>query len=148
MSGALPFEAALVERVALLRGLDAEAIARCHAERVRLTPGARALVRTMKRQGAAAVLVSGGFTAFADRVAREIGFDRAVANRLDLHEGRLAGTVAAPILGAEGKKQALEDALAERGLDPSAALAIGDGANDVPMLRAAGLGVAYHAKPV
>jgi phosphoserine phosphatase len=114
---------------------------------VRITPGARALVRTMKREGAAAVLVSGGFTAFADRVAREIGFDRAVANRLDLHEGRLAGTVAAPILGAEGKRKALDDALAERGLDASAAMAIGDGANDVPMLRAAGLGIAYHARP-
>jgi phosphoserine phosphatase len=147
MAGELAFEEALTERVALLRGLEEAAIARCHDERVRLTPGARALVRTMKREGAAAVLVSGGFTAFADRVARDIGFDRAVANRLELAEGRLAGTVAAPILGAEGKKAALEAALAEQGIDASAALAIGDGANDIPMLRAAGLGVAYHAKP-
>jgi phosphoserine phosphatase len=147
MRGEIGFEAALAERVALLEGLEEETIARCHAERVRITPGAEALVRTMRRDGALTLLVSGGFTVFADEVAREIGFDRAFANRLDMREGRLAGTVASPILGAEGKRQALADALAERGLDSAASLAIGDGANDVPMLRAAGLGVAYHAKP-
>jgi phosphoserine phosphatase len=147
MLGEIAFEAALAERVALLKGLDEAVIARCHAERVRITPGARALVRTMKRAGARAVLVSGGFTAFADRVAREIGFDRAVANRLDIEDGALAGTVAPPILGAGAKLQALIDALAEAGLDADAALAVGDGANDIPMLEAAGLGVAYRAKP-
>ena len=147
MRGEIGFEAALTERVALLKGLDEDVIARCLAERVRITPGARALVRTMRRDGASTVLVSGGFTAFADPVAAEIGFDRAVANRLDLEGGRLAGTVVAPILGAEGKREALEEALAKLGMDPADSLAIGDGANDVPMLRAAGLGVAYHAKP-
>jgi phosphoserine phosphatase len=147
MLGEIGFEAALAERVALLKGLDEAVIARCHAERVRITPGAEALVRTMKRDGASTILVSGGFTAFADKVARDIGFDRAVANRLDMLGGRLAGTVAAPIIGAEGKRQALADALAQRGLDPADSLAIGDGANDVPMLGFAGLGVAYHAKP-
>jgi len=147
MRGEIPFEAALAERVALLAGLDEAAIGRCHAERVRITPGAMALVRTMKRDGARTLLVSGGFTLFADRVAREIGFDRAVANRLDISNGKLAGTVAAPVLGAEGKRQALEDALAEHELDRGKALAVGDGANDILMLRAAGLGVAFHARP-
>ena len=147
MAGELVFEQALAERVALLEGMDEEVLARCHAERVRLTPGARSLVWTMKREGAFSILVSGGFTAFADRVARQIGFDRAVANRLDMSEGKLSGTVSPPNVGAEGKRQALADALAERGLDASAALAVGDGANDIPMIRAAGLGVAYHAKP-
>jgi phosphoserine phosphatase len=147
MRGELEFEAALSERVGLLAGLEAGAIARCHDERVRITPGAKALVRTMRRDGALTILVSGGFTVFADRVAGEIGFDRAVANRLDMKEGRVAGTVAAPLLGAEAKRQALEQALEERGLDRSASLAVGDGANDIPMLRAAGLGIAFHAKP-
>ncbi len=147
MRGEIGFEDALAERVALLKGLEEAVIDTCRAERVRITPGARALVRTMKRDGASTILVSGGFTLFADAVAREIGFDRAVANRLDMAEGRVAGTVAAPILGAEGKRQALDEALASLGLEPARSLAIGDGANDVPMLRAAGLGVAYHAKP-
>ncbi len=147
MRGEIGFEAALVERVALLKGLEEETIERCRAERVRITPGAATLVRTMRREGALTILVSGGFTAFTDPVAREIGFDRAVANRLDMAEGRVAGTVANPILGAEGKLGALRDALAERALDPSRALAVGDGANDIPMLREAGLGVSYRGKP-
>ena len=147
MRGELPFEAALTQRVALLEGLEEAMIARCHEERVRVTPGATALVRTMRRSGALTILVSGGFSAFADRVAADIGFDRAVSNRLNIAGGRLSGSVAAPILGAEAKRQALEDALAGYGLNRSASLAVGDGANDVPMLRAAGLGVAYHAKP-
>ncbi len=147
MRGELAFEGALAARVALLEGLDEAAIHRCLAERVAITPGAATLVRTMRREGALTVLVSGGFTAFADPVAREIGFDRAIANRLDIADGRLAGTVAAPILGAAAKRQALLDAAAERGVDPSMALAVGDGANDIPMLEAAGLGIAYHPKP-
>ena len=147
MAGELVFEEALAARVALLGGMDEEILARCYTERVRLTPGARALIWTMKGEGVFTILVSGGFTAFADRVARQIGFDRSVANLLDIRDGKLAGTVSPPIVGAEGKRQALEDALVERGLDASAALAVGDGANDIPMIRAAGLGVAYHAKP-
>lgn len=147
MRGEIPFETALTERVALLAGLDEEAIDRCRAERVRLTPGARPLVRTMKRAGAFTVLVSGGFTRFAEPVGAELGFDRVVANRLGAMAGRLTGTVEPPILGAEGKRLALLDAAAGRGLRPDEALAVGDGANDVPMLKEAGLGVAYHAKP-
>ncbi|MEA3062763.1 MAG: phosphoserine phosphatase [Sphingomonadales bacterium] len=147
MRGELVFEDALRERVALLKGMEESVIERCRAERVRLTPGARALVRTMRRQGALTVLVSGGFTLFAEPVAAEIGFDRAVANRLLSEAGRLTGEVATPIVGAEGKRQALLDSAAERGIDASDALAVGDGANDVPMLQASGLGVAYHARP-
>jgi phosphoserine phosphatase len=148
MRGEIAFEAALRERVKLLKGLDEAMIDRCREERVRLTPGARALVQTMKAQGADTILVSGGFTHFAEPVGRMIGFDRVVANRLVSRKGRLSGTVEAPIVGAEAKKKVLLDALAERSLDAAAALAIGDGANDVPMLRAAGLGIAYRAKPV
>jgi phosphoserine phosphatase len=147
MRGEIEFETALTERVALLAGLDEAAVDRCRAERVRMTPGARALVRTMKRYGAVTILVSGGFTRFADPVAAEIGFDRVAANRLGVVAGKLDGTVASPILGADGKRLALLDAATERGLSPDAALAVGDGANDVPMLQAAGLGIAYRAKP-
>jgi phosphoserine phosphatase len=147
MRGEIAFEAALAERVALLAGLEETSIDRCRAERVRLTPGARALVRTIRREGGHAVLVSGGFTRFAEPIAADIGFDRAVANRLDTAEGRLAGTVASPVIGAEGKRNALLDAAIQYGVPADAVLAVGDGANDVPMLEAAGLGVAYHAKP-
>jgi phosphoserine phosphatase len=147
MRGEIPFEAALIERVALLAGLDEAAIDRCRAERVRITHGARALVRTMKRVGALTVLVSGGFTRFAEPVGAELGFDRIVANRLGARAGRLDGTVERPIVGAEGKRMALIDAATERRLRPEETLAVGDGANDVPMLEEAGLGVAYHAKP-
>ena len=147
MLGELDFEAALEARVALLKGLEEAAIDRCHEERVRITPGATALVRTMRRGGAYCLLVSGGFTRFADRVAREIGFDAAAANRLDVTDGRLGGTVARPILAADGKRRALVEAAARRGVELEQALAVGDGANDIPMLEAAGLGIAYHAKP-
>ena len=147
MRGELVFEQALRARVALLKDLEEAAIDRCRAERVRLTPGARALVRTMKRNGALTVLVSGGFTRFAEPVGAEIGFDRVIANRLDGAGGRLSGTVGEPIVGAQTKRAALLDAAAERGLDASDALAVGDGANDIPMIEAAGLGIAYRAKP-
>jgi len=147
MRGELDFEAALDSRVALLRDLDASVIARCHAERVRITPGARALVQTMRAHGARTLLVSGGFTLFADRVAAEIGFDRALANTLDVADGKLAGTVARPIVGAAAKRAALIEEAAALGIGLDATLAVGDGANDIAMIEAAGLGVAYHAKP-
>jgi phosphoserine phosphatase len=147
MRGELDFEAALDARVALLAGLDEAMIDRCHAERVRLTPGARALVGTMRGQGAYCLLVSGGFSRFADRVAAEIGFDAAVSNDLHVADGRLAGTVGRPIVGAAGKKRALVAAAEARGIPLADALAVGDGANDIPMIEAAGLGIAYHAKP-
>jgi phosphoserine phosphatase len=147
MRGEIGFEAALADRVALLAGLDESAIDRCREERVRLTPGARALVRTMKREGAYTILVSGGFTRFADPVGAGIGFDRVAANRLEIAGGRLTGRVLPPVLGAQGKRLALLDAIAERRLRADETLAVGDGANDVPMLKEAGLGIAYHAKP-
>ena len=147
MRGELDFEGALDARVALLRGLDVAVIDRCHAERVVLMAGAKALIRTMRAQGARCVLVSGGFTVFADRVAADIGFDRALSNVLEVAGGALAGTVSRPIVGAATKRETLLAEAAALGLPSSATLAVGDGANDIPMIQAAGLGVAYHAKP-
>ena len=147
MRGELDFEGALDARVALLAGLDASVIDRCHAERVVIMGGARELVRTMRANGADCYLVSGGFTVFADRVAEEIGFTRALSNTLELAGGRLAGTVKRPIIGAQAKSETLLAEAAAHGLTPEQCLAVGDGANDIPMIEAAGLGVAYHAKP-
>lgn len=148
MRGELNFEAALDARVALLAGLDESAIARCLAERVTLMPGARTLVQTMRSRGAMTVLVSGGFTRFADPVAAMIGFDRAVANRLGIADGKLDGTVARPIVSAQTKLDVLHDTASAKPTPIEATLAVGDGANDLLMIGAAGLGVAYHAKPV
>jgi phosphoserine phosphatase len=147
MQGELDFEAALEARVRLLKGMPAETIDRCREERVRITPGAKALVRTMKARGATCILVSGGFTRFAEPVAAEIGFDRVVANVLEIEDGRLTGEVRRPIVGAQTKRQVLLDAATELGIPIEATMAVGDGANDIPMLEAAGLGVAFHAKP-
>ncbi|NIJ16469.1 phosphoserine phosphatase SerB [Sphingobium vermicomposti] len=146
MRGELDFAGALHERVALLKGLDDAAIDRCRVERVKIMPGAKVLVRTMKARGARALLVSGGFTRFTGPVAEEIGFDSAVANVLDIADGALTGTVALPIVDAARKRAELEKAI-EGGIDRTLTLAVGDGANDIPMIQAAGLGVAYHAKP-
>lgn len=147
MRGELDFEGALKSRVNLLKGLEASAIDRCYAERVRLMPGARTLIQTMKAHGARTVLVSGGFTVFAERVAAAIGFDRSVSNILGIQGDRLDGTVAEPIVGSAAKKAALVEEMAKAGLPVEATLAIGDGANDIPMIEAAGLGVAFRAKP-
>ena len=146
MRGELDFAGALHERVALLKGLADEAIDRCRVERVRIMPGAGALVRTMKARGAETLLVSGGFTRFTGPVAEEIGFDRAVANVLEIADGALVGTVTLPIVDASRKRAELEAAI-EAGIDRALTLAVGDGANDIPMIQGAGLGVAYHAKP-
>jgi phosphoserine phosphatase len=147
MRGELPFVEALRARVALLKDLDESVIERCHAERVRITPGAEALVKTMRREGAECLLVSGGFSRFADRVAEAIGFNRAVSNELGIAEGKLTGEVVGAIVDAETKKRELLDSAAAGGIDLADTLAVGDGANDIPMLQAAGLGVAYRAKP-
>ena len=147
MRGELDFAASLKERVALLMGIDQAVIARCLEERVRPNPGAETLVRTMRGRGAMTLLVSGGFTAFADPVAAMLGFERVVANRFGCRDGVLDGAIDGLIVDAESKRKALEAARTEFDIPWSAVLAIGDGANDRPMIEAAGLGVAYRAKP-
>lgn len=147
MRGELDFAEALDARVALLKDLDASAIDRCRAERVVIMPGARALIATMKAHGARTVLVSGGFTVFAEPVAAQIGFDVAIANRLGIVDGKLDGLVAKPIVDAQTKLVTIEAERQALGLETAETLAVGDGANDIPMIQAAGLGVAYHAKP-
>ena len=146
MNGELDFAAALAERVALLRNLPVSVLEEA-AARIRLMPGARALVATARANGVRTALVSGGFTVFAERVAAELGFDRVVANRLVVAGGRIAGTVAAPIVDREAKRAALAALAGEYAVPLSATLAVGDGANDLPMLAAAGLGIAFRAKP-
>ncbi len=148
MRGELEFEAALRERVAMLKGLDIAALERVWRQRVQLNPGAKALVATMRKNGAYALLVSGGFTYFTARVARQAGFDSEQANRL-LDDGKaLTGLVREPILGREAKLSALVGMAAKLGIGVDEALAVGDGANDLAMIQRAGLGVAYHAKPI
>jgi phosphoserine phosphatase len=148
MRGEIGFEAALRERVALLKGLDLDALRRVYEERVRLNPGARAAVMTMRAHGAHTLLVSGGFTYFTSRVAKAAGFEEEQANVLMDDGVVLTGRVRDPILGREAKLQALERTAARLKIAASDALAVGDGANDLDMIRKAGLGVAYHAKPV
>jgi phosphoserine phosphatase len=148
MRGDIAFAPALRERVALLQGLPVATISDVIAERIRLTAGGRTLVATMRANGAYTCLISGGFTLFAERIAAMLGFDESRANKLVLADGRLAGKVEEPILGREAKLAALKDLTARRGLSPDATLAVGDGANDLAMLLAAGVGVAYRAKPL
>jgi phosphoserine phosphatase len=146
MNGELDFAAALAERVAMLKGLPASVLDDA-AVRIRLTAGARALVATARANGVRTALVSGGFTVFAERVAKELGFERVVANRLLITGGRIAGTVQAPLVTGETKRETLLALAREFALPQSATLAVGDGANDLPMLAVAGLGVAFRAKP-
>ena len=147
MNGELDFKAALRERVAMLKGLPVDALERTW-QRVRLTRGARELVATMRAHGAYTALVSGGFSFFTGRVAALCGFDMHRSNVL-LDDGTaLTGLVAEPILDRDTKLATLTGLAGERGLEPSATLAVGDGANDLDMLRAAGLGVAFRAKPI
>jgi len=148
MRGELDFEGALRERMALLAGLTEGDLQRVFDERITLNPGARTLVQTMRANGALAALVSGGFTFFTSRVAAAVGFDLNRANILEVADGRLTGRVREPILGREAKLAALETLARERDLDPALTLAVGDGANDLAMIGAAGLGVAFRAKPV
>src|SRR5262245_49223797 len=148
MRGELAFESALIERVSKLKGLALDALHRTYDERVRLNPGAMSLVKTMAAHGARCVLVSGGFTYFTSRVATAAGFHADYANVL-LHDGEaLTGEVAPPILGRAAKLETLLNEAAALGVSARDALAIGDGANDLDMIKAAGLGVAYRAKPI
>ncbi len=148
MRGEIAFELALRERVALLNGLPVAILERVYAERIRLNPGAVALVATMRAHGARTILVSGGFTYFTERVAASAGFDSQQANVLLDDGSQLTGEVAEPVQGRDAKLKALEIAVAEQSIDFADALAVGDGANDLDMIRRAGLGVAYHAKPI
>jgi phosphoserine phosphatase len=148
MNGEIAFEPALRERVGLLKGLSISALERTYKERVKLNPGAKALVATMKKHGARTCLVSGGFTYFTSRVAKDAGFDDQQANVL-LDDGqRLTGEVKEPILGREAKLAALEAEVKKLIISEDDALAVGDGANDLAMIQRAGLGVAYHAKTI
>jgi phosphoserine phosphatase len=148
MRGEIGFEGALKERVAMLAGLPTLALRECYADRVRLNPGAQTMVATMSAHGARCVLVSGGFTFFTSRVAKEAGFHDHRANTLIEQNGGLTGEVGLPILGREAKLTALNEEAAALGVTPTDAIAIGDGANDLAMIEAAGLGVAYRAKPL
>jgi phosphoserine phosphatase len=148
MAGEIPFEGALIERVSRLAGLGLDALEQVYAERVRLEPGAAVLARTMAQHGARCVLVSGGFDFFTSRVAAAAGFAAHRGNRLIDDGVRLSGEVALPILGREAKLAALVQEASALGLTLSETAAIGDGANDLAMIEAAGLGVAYRAKPV
>ncbi len=148
MNGELNFHEALIERVALLAGLDERVIQQVLDERITIAPGGRVLIATMRAQGAYCALVSGGFTAFTAPIAAELGFNEHRANTLLADDGVLTGHVGLPILGREAKIEALEQIATQHGLTPADAIVVGDGANDLGMIQRAGSGVALHAKPV
>lgn len=148
MRGEIAFEPALRERVLLLKGLPASIVADIIARRITLTSGGPELVRTMRANGAYTALVSGGFTVFTGPVSAMIGFDMHRSNELIIENNAFAGHVSEPILGREAKRETLLELRARFSLMPEATMAVGDGANDLAMLDAAGLGVAYHAKPI
>lgn len=147
MNGEIAFEPALRERVALLKGLPLSVVDDVIAKRITLTPGGTELIATMKAKGFHTALVSGGFTVFTSRIAARLGFDKNRANILLEENGILTGLVAEPILGMQAKVDALNEISAELGISTHEAIAVGDGANDLGMLGAAGSGVALHAKP-
>jgi phosphoserine phosphatase len=147
MNGELDFEKALNERVALLAGLPVSTLEQVYRERIHFMGGGRELVATMKEHGARCVLVSGGFTFFTSRVREELGFDTDYSNQLDMQDGLLTGRVIPPILDKNVKLQTLLAECTKHLIPLSESMAIGDGANDLPMLLGAGMGIAYHAKP-
>jgi phosphoserine phosphatase len=148
MRGELDFEAALTERVGLLKGIPVEQLEQLYQERIFLNPGAETLVKTMNAGGAKTALVSGGFTFFTERVAKDAGFQSHQANSLDHANGQLTGKVIHPILGQQAKLDALETFMQQESLTSSQVIAVGDGANDLMMIKHVDMGVAYRAKPV
>ena len=147
MRGEIDFAESLRERVGMLAGLDVAVLEQMYA-RIAINPGAVELVATMRRNGACCALVSGGFTGFSAHVRARTGFDRDQANRLEIENGKLTGRVVEPILDRRSKRDCLERLARELSLAPEKTIAVGDGANDLDMVRAAGLGVAYRAKPI
>lgn len=146
MQGEIDFEQTLRNRVGMLAGTPVEALDRV-AARLRLTPGARTFVRTLKRLGMKVAIVSGGFTVFTDRLRAELGIDHAVANRLEIRDGRLTGALVGTVVDRAGKAELLRNIADAEGVPLAQTVAIGDGANDMDMLAAAGLGIAFNAKP-
>jgi len=148
MRGELDFRESLARRVALLEGLPEDALARVFNERLQLNPGAEKLITGLKQAGIVTVLVSGGFTYFTDRLQKQLGFDYAVANQLEVRAGKLTGKVKGEVIDGEAKRHTLQVVRKHHGFAPETVIAAGDGANDLPMLAEAGVGIAYHAKPV
>lgn len=147
MRGELDFNAALTERVGLLKGMKTDVLEQCYRERINLMPGAMSLVKTMNANGALTALVSGGFTFFTSRIAERLGFAYNRANLLLEADGALTGSVQLPICNSSTKLESLIELRDQHKLEVHEVLAVGDGANDIPMIEAAGLGIAYHAKP-
>jgi len=148
MRGEIEYADSLRQRVALLAGEDESALLRVYEERVRLNPGAEVLLGELRRRGIKAMLVSGGFTFFTERLKARLGFDYAAANTLEIIDGKLTGKVLGTILDAQAKEDWLVKMRSRLGLEQERVMAIGDGANDIKMLAAAGFGIAYHAKPI
>lgn len=148
MRGEIDFAESLIRRTALLEGLPQEALQKVYNEKVRLNPGAPKLLQRMQAAGLKTMVISGGFTFFTDRIKTELGLDYAFANTLEIRDRKLTGQVLGKIIGAEGKAEALRRIRDELGLKKEQVIAIGDGANDLKMLESAGIGIAYHAKPI
>lgn len=147
MRGELDFEGALTRRVALLRDLDVSALEHVYQERLRLNPGAEIMLAGLKSRGIRVALVSGGFTYFTQRLQQRLQLDYTLANELEIANGKLTGRVLGAVIGADGKAAFLQKLCAELGLDRSQAIGMGDGANDLKLMRRAGLSIAYHGKP-
>ena len=148
MRGELDFQQSLTRRVALLEGLDASALQRVYDERLRLSPGAETMLAKLHAAGARSLLVSGGFTFFTERLQQRLHLSQTIANTLEIVDGKLTGKVLGPIIDARAKLDHLQSLRSELGLKPDQVIALGDGANDLQMLAEAGIGIAYHAKPI
>lgn len=148
MRGEIVFAESLRQRTALLQGLEQDALQRVYDERVQLSPGAEKMLQQMKSAGLKTMVISGGFTFFTDRIKTKLGFDYTAANTLEIVNGKLTGKVLGEIIGSQGKADVLKRVREELGLKREQVIAIGDGANDLKMLEEAGVGIAYHAKPI